>query len=323
MPAARPALTHLTSRSSARTAVGVVAVAIDVPAALGPALGEERTELLLRSTRGHVAAALGAAALTESASAVDIVAVLDADGLAGARSRLHTALAVAGDDLGLRGPVPARTGVARPGTDGDDLAQLVTAALAGAGIDTVEDERRRMATVIAGTLALHEGVGPAHPWHVGEIARRLAEALRLPVADVADVQLAGLLHDVGKLSIPRRILTCPGQLDAGSRAVMQRHSEAGAAFLARLPSLAHLVPTVLHHHEHVDGSGYPHGLAGDAIPFAARIVAVADAYSAITANRPYRAARSVEAAVLELRRVAGSQLDPAVVEALHSIVVGY
>ena len=133
------------------------------------------------------------------------------------------------------------------------------------------------------------------------------------------MRAAGVLHDIGKLGISDAILHKPGQLDADEWAEMQRHPELGARILEHA-NLRDITGWVLHHHERIDGRGYPHGLAGEAIPVEARILAVADAYEAMTADRPYRAALPLAAARDELRRGAGTQFDRDVVAAFERVL---
>jgi HD-GYP domain-containing protein (c-di-GMP phosphodiesterase class II) len=129
------------------------------------------------------------------------------------------------------------------------------------------------------------------------------------------VRLAGVLHDIGKIGIADRVLTKPGPLDAGEWQEMYTHPEIGARLLSR-PEFADLREWILAHHERPDGLGYPRALGADEIPLEARIVAVADAYEAMTADRVYRAALGVEAARAELEAGTGTQFDPDVVAAL-------
>ncbi|MDR7548275.1 MAG: HD domain-containing phosphohydrolase, partial [Armatimonadota bacterium] len=124
----------------------------------------------------------------------------------------------------------------------------------------------------------------------------------------------------GKIAIPDAILRKPGPLTADEWDVVRRHPDVGAQIVAPVRSLQPVIPIIRHHQERWDGSGYPDGLRGDAIPLAARILAAADAYVAMTDARPYRPARSHHEAVAELRRHAGSQFDPAVIEALCRVL---
>ena len=133
--------------------------------------------------------------------------------------------------------------------------------------------------------------------------------------ELRTLAVSGLLHDVGKIGIPDHLLTKPGALTADEYDVMKQHPLIGAAILDRSASLRGAVPGILHHHERWDGSGYPQGLAGDAISVAGRIVAVVDTYDAIVTSRPYRARRPEAAALDELRRCRGGQFDPRAVDA--------
>ncbi len=148
---------------------------------------------------------------------------------------------------------------------------------------------------------------------MGVIAEVVAARLGWDEADVEVLRLAAALHDVGKLSVPERILRKPGPLDDTERAEIRRHPEEGARMVARHRSLQLVVPGVLYHHESWDGSGYPVGLEGEAIPAEARLLAVVDAFDAMTTDRSYRRALSEQEAVAELERCAGAQFDPGIV----------
>jgi HD-GYP domain-containing protein (c-di-GMP phosphodiesterase class II) len=139
--------------------------------------------------------------------------------------------------------------------------------------------------------------------------------------DARDPQMAYgfLLHDIGKLAVPDAILRAPGRLSEEQWARMRRHPDEGVRMLANVPFLDKALDVVRYHHERWDGGGYPAQLQGEAIPLWARIFAVVDALDAMTAERPYRAARSYEEALEEIRRNAGTQFDPAVVETLERL----
>jgi HD-GYP domain-containing protein (c-di-GMP phosphodiesterase class II) len=136
---------------------------------------------------------------------------------------------------------------------------------------------------------------------------------------VERIRAAGVLHDIGKLGVADAILFKPGTLTVDEWAEIRRHSELGARILAHA-NLPDIAAWVLAHHERMDGHGYPNGLAGEAIPLEARILAVADAYEAMTAERAYRCAMAPDAAQRELRRAAGGQFDPVVVDAFLRIL---
>jgi two-component system, cell cycle response regulator len=125
-----------------------------------------------------------------------------------------------------------------------------------------------------------------------------------------------MLHDVGKIAVPSEILLKPGPLSEEEWVTMRSHAAAGGELVARIDAFAHLAPAVRASHERWDGAGYPDGLSREEIPLAARIIAACDSYDAIVTDRPYRRGRSGAEACEELERVAGSQLDPAVVAAV-------
>ena len=149
-----------------------------------------------------------------------------------------------------------------------------------------------------------------HSEKVATYAVQLAAALRLPRASCDRIKLAGLLHDVGKVALERSVLHKPGKLDDDEWELVRRHPGLSAHILGGVARFASFLPGVRHHHERYDGRGYPDGLAGDAIPLDARILAVADAYDAMTSDRSYRPALSHQEAVRRLREGAGSQFDP-------------
>lgn len=154
-----------------------------------------------------------------------------------------------------------------------------------------------------------------HTRRVGHIAAELARARGLPPSEVALIRRAAPLHDVGKVGVPDAILLKPGRLTPEERAIMQQHTETGAHILAhgRSPLLRMAEEIALSHHERWDGSGYPHGLAGEAIPLAARLTSVADIFDALSHDRPYRAAWTMDEVLTEIARESGRGLDPKIV----------
>jgi len=177
--------------------------------------------------------------------------------------------------------------------------------------------------VVASLLAAMDARDRAtceHSRAVGMWCSRLAAALGCAAPERTFAALAGTLHDIGKIATPSEILLKPGPLDEAEWVEMRAHAQIGAKMLEQVPTLCDLAPIVRAHHERVDGSGYPDGLAGDAIPLAARIVAVADAFHAMISNRPYRGALSISGAIDELSAGAGSQWDAPIVTAMIAIV---
>ena len=177
-----------------------------------------------------------------------------------------------------------------------------------------------LARALAFTSSLRDGIPQEHAEEVARLAGLTAEHLALPARVVQRCRLAGWLHDVGKLAVSEQILNKPGPLDAAESEVMRTHSTVGADIVHRIPSLRQVAPAVRHHHERYGGDGYPDGLAGQAIPIEARIIAAADAYATMTADRPYSPARTAQEATAELRRSAGTHFDPAVVDALLAVI---
>jgi HD-GYP domain-containing protein (c-di-GMP phosphodiesterase class II) len=159
-----------------------------------------------------------------------------------------------------------------------------------------------------------------HAQRVARYAGLLAREMGVPEDQVEEIVRAAALHDIGKLGIPDQILNKPAALTEEETVVIQRHPLLGGAILSQIESIGYSRDWVLHHHERWDGQGYPHQLAGEAIPLAARIIAVVDAYDAMTSDRPYRQAMPHEAAMEEIRAMAGSQFDPTVVEAFVNMV---
>jgi HD-GYP domain-containing protein (c-di-GMP phosphodiesterase class II) len=133
--------------------------------------------------------------------------------------------------------------------------------------------------------------------------------------ELRDLAVAALLHDIGKIGIADELLRKPAALSPDEYVEMQRHPLIGAAILGASPFLAGAIPGILHHHERWDGTGYPNGLAGEAISLAGRVLAVVDTFDAIVTSRPYRDERPRHDALAELHRCTGSQFDPRVVDA--------
>ncbi|HEY3019270.1 MAG TPA: HD-GYP domain-containing protein [Solirubrobacteraceae bacterium] len=163
--------------------------------------------------------------------------------------------------------------------------------------------------------------GGEHSKGVLALALAVGTELDLDAREQRELEFAALLHDIGKLRVPDEILNKPGKLTPAEWAVIKRHPEDGQQMLDRIGGvLADVGLVVRGHHERWDGRGYPDGLAGAEIPLAARIICACDAYSAMTTNRPYRAAMPIETALEELRDCAGTQFDPAVVDALDCVI---
>src|ERR1700677_1742848 len=152
-----------------------------------------------------------------------------------------------------------------------------------------------------------------HSQKVSAYSVMIAQALRMNQAEVEEIRLAGLLHDIGKVGIPETILNKSGPLDATEWTTMKTHTELGAKILEPLAAMNRIREMVRHHHEFYDGTGYPDRLSADQIPLGARVIAIADAYDTITSERTYKKARNPEEAFSELERCAANQFDPEIV----------
>ena len=207
----------------------------------------------------------------------------------------------------------------RLGRDRCVVHHAETLAMLDALADDRAGEQLEAAMLLAETLDLRDVATARHSETVGRYAERIAEELGLAADQVERVRVAGVLHDIGKLGISDAVLLKPGRLEPSEWDEIRRHPELGARILEHA-NLRDVASWVLAHHERLDGAGYPHGLAGDAIPLEGRILAVADAYEAMTADRPYRRALAEAEARAELRRGAGTQFDHRVVDAFLRVL---
>jgi putative two-component system response regulator len=159
-----------------------------------------------------------------------------------------------------------------------------------------------------------------HSSRVTALSVSAAKVMGLPASDIATIELAAQIHDIGKIGTPDEVLDKPGTLTDMEWVDILRHPDVGSGMLSHVPALARVASIVRHHHERYDGTGYPDGLAGEAIPLLARIVAIADAYEAMTSDRPYRMAKSHTEAIRELRANMGKQFDPLALECFIAAV---
>jgi diguanylate cyclase (GGDEF)-like protein len=198
--------------------------------------------------------------------------------------------------------------------------------LPGAATDNVaplpHSGRGAIVRSLAAAVDIRDGYTHEHSHRVSELAAAIARRIGLPAPEIALVSEGGWLHDVGKIGIPDAILTKSGSLSADEWETIKEHPRWGKKIIEQAPELMDVVPLVLHHQEHYDGTGYPDHLSGEDIPLGARIIAAADAYHAIRSDRPYRPGRSHREASEELQRCAGHQFDPHVVTALLAILDG-
>jgi HD-GYP domain-containing protein (c-di-GMP phosphodiesterase class II) len=290
-------------------------------AARGP-LAEVMTEFLLteqpasEGVNGRVARSAETALVRDTRSDPDYI-VRDPE--TDPRAELAVAIVVDGAVWGVLNIEATELG-ALAETD----VVLVEAIAASFGVAVhraklIADLEGAFTTVLAtltSTVEAKDDYTACHCEDVAELAERVALRMSLSSAAAREVRYAAMLHDVGKIAVPSEILLKPGALTDEEWVVMRRHAAIGGELVARIDAFAHLAPAVRASHERWDGGGYPDGLAGGRIPLAARIIAACDTYDAIVTDRPYRPARTPAQACEELRRVAGSQLDPEVVQVL-------
>jgi GAF domain-containing protein len=185
-----------------------------------------------------------------------------------------------------------------------------------------QQQREFFASVVQALTSAIDAKDPytcVHSDRVARVAVRLAQRLGCERRQTETVYLAGLLHDVGKIGIDDNVLRKPGKLTESEYEHIKTHAEIGHRILVDIKQLEDVLPVVLHHHEQWDGGGYPHGLAGEAIPFLARVVAVADAFDAMGSDRPYRQGMSDDKLDAVLRDGAGKQWDASVVDAFFDV----
>jgi len=184
----------------------------------------------------------------------------------------------------------------------------------------LESANLSFATALVATLDARDRYTAGHSAVVAIYARDIAERMGLSQNQQRRVHLAGLVHDIGKIGLPAGLLEKPGALTLEERRQMEKHSEIGQRILENVDDYAEIAAIVRHHHERVDGGGYPDGREGSEIPVLSRIISVADAYNAMTSDRPYRDAMPSRVARLRLAQAVGTQFDTSVVAAFEAIL---
>jgi putative two-component system response regulator len=195
-----------------------------------------------------------------------------------------------------------------------ELVARVRSALEKKSIHDRLEGAERVIFALAAAVEAKDPYTEAHTQRVAEWSRRIGIRLGLPEDELESLYRGGIIHDIGKIGVPDHILLKPGELDVEETTRMHLHPIIGENIVAPLQTSGDLLPMIRHHHEAFDGTGYPDRLAGEAIPLHARIVSVCDAFDALTSDRPYRRKQSREQAVAVLRRGAGHQWDPRIVD---------
>ncbi len=286
---------------------------------------------------GHrvIVAQDGAAALRLlSAHPVDLVlcdaALSDMDGVevcraikqARATRDIPVVLLIAADDelLRARALEAGADDVAIKPLDRELVLVLVRSQLRITRLKTQLDELEGIVVTLARAVEDRDHSSAGLAEKVAHWAMQLGTALGLPDDQLTYLYKAALLHDVGTLSVPVGVLSKEGRLDPAEFSQVKRHPVVGEEILGALPLAKQLLPAVRHHHERIDGAGYPDGIGGDEIPLFARIIAIADAFVAMTSDRPYRRRRSREEAIRTLEQGAGKQWDATLVKRFLRLV---
>jgi len=187
--------------------------------------------------------------------------------------------------------------------------------------DRLEESHLSVIGALIGALEAKESHLSGHAATTMHYSVQVGRKLGLGTEEIAAIKLGALFHDVGKIGIPESLLSKPAELTEDEWVEMRAHPTIGASLLGNVPMLDRIRPIVVAHHEHFDGTGYPNRLKGSEIPLAAQIIGVADAYDAMTSERPYRIALRSKQALRELRANAGTQFNPVVVEAFIQVVI--
>jgi putative nucleotidyltransferase with HDIG domain len=241
------------------------------------------------------------------------------------RRRLVTFMESLGDLVGRESDVRV---VLQELSANPELRDEASDLLESAGLAAREDGRAGRRTfelleLLALTIESQVQTMRGHARRVSFYASLLAERIGLAIQEIEQLRIAGFLHDLGKIGIPSGLLLRPDALNAEERALVQRHPEIGARLVQPIGIASSVVDAIRHHHERWEGNGYPNGLAGEQIPLLARIVAVADAFDAMSSDRPYRRALDPEIVRAELEACAGTQFDPTLAkEFLHLVDAG-
>jgi putative nucleotidyltransferase with HDIG domain len=305
----------------------------------GTALAAGLAASLATESIGTIAAAtLVGAFAAQLLDAVFASMTLYLRGTGRVRDYSHTVLPVIVASVPLYTPVVAVLVIAYQDVSPWTLPLFLTPALAAQRLFAMYQEQRRLAedlstanealeeanlsfaAALVATLDARDQYTAGHSAAVAIYSRDIAARMGLSEAAQQEAHLAGLVHDIGKIGLPPGLLEKEGPLTLEERRVMQQHSEIGEGILAKVATYDRIAAIVRHHHERVDGHGYPDGLPEAEIPSISRIIAVADAYNAMTSDRPYREAMPSRVARMRLAQAVGSQFDTSVVAAFEAIL---
>jgi putative nucleotidyltransferase with HDIG domain len=200
-----------------------------------------------------------------------------------------------------------------------ELASMQQAKLSGYAQE-LENSYVSTIKVLTAAIDARDPYTLGHSTRVARLALKMGISIGLSEQELEELEIASLFHDVGKLKTPDYLLLKEGPLNDVEHREIAGHCEYGAAILSRASSLQKYIPAVRHHHEWFNGKGYPDGLRGDDIPLQAAIIAIADAFDAMTSDRPYKSPLSHEEALIELKRFSGSQFNPWLVDVFQAVI---
>jgi putative nucleotidyltransferase with HDIG domain len=237
----------------------------------------------------------------------------------GIKSSICQPLLARGEALGAL--IVVRSKNPHPFSQGQLTGLGLMAAKAAAAVESSNLYRNLKESYISTVQALANAIEArdrytrGHTERVYKLSKILAEELGWTEAELGDLRMGGILHDIGKIGVPDSILNKPGPLTAEEIEIMKSHPEKGARMIDSIPFLSPALPYIKYHHERHDGTGYPYGLKGEEIPLPGRLLAVVDTIDAVTSDRPYRKGRTLEEAIEEIKKNSGTQFHPEIVEA--------
>lgn len=305
--------------------VGVVGCDVDGLKLINDSMGHQAGDALLRAAGTAIASAVREGDFVARVGGDEFVVLLyniDFNGVKKVMDRIRAAIAKQNSlEPGL--PLSISLGCAVNTEETKDIHQLLKEADDHMYREKLHHSKSARSMLVHGlkkALEARDFITDGHGERLIELIDKLGRALGLEERDMAELRLLAQFHDFGKVGVPDRILFKPGRLTEEEYAVMQRHSEIGHRIAQSVPDLCPIADRILKHHEWWNGQGYPLGLAGEDIPLECRILSIADAYDAMTSDRPYRKAMPPEEALKELQRFKGRQFDPLLVDRFINVL---
>ncbi|MCL6634457.1 MAG: diguanylate cyclase [Peptococcaceae bacterium] len=308
--------------------VGIVVCDLDGLKLVNDALGQEAGDMLLVNVANLLLQNMPSSGLVARIGGDEFAAVFQAERVEELMEECCRRLRQAIDDYNYQNPsVPLSLAIGWAAARKAErpLAETLREAHQNMRREKLFSQRSHSSSVVqalAKMLEARDFITEGHAERIVELVEKMAQALGLPPGRMLDLRLFARFHDLGKVGVPDRILFKPGRLTAEEYAEMKLHCEIGYRIAHSLPELAHIAGWILKHHEWWNGRGYPLGLKGEEIPLECRMLAIADAFDAMTSDRPYRKALTQAEALAELKKCAGSQFDPKLVDLFAAALAG-